>query len=88
MYIQIETFMQAITSHKKQGAKYQTQMLSYRELLHNGFYHENSNSSQEVKLQAKLPAKKKQTVDTDNRTFNCNNAAGHSQTSNRKNVDK
>ena len=58
MYIQIETFMQAITSHKKQGAKYQTQMLSYRELLHNGFYHENSNSSQEVKLQAKLPAKK------------------------------
>ena len=58
MYIQIETFMQAITSHKKQGAKHQTQMLSYWELLHNGFYHENSNFSQEVKLQAKLPAKK------------------------------
>ena len=82
--------MQAITSHKKQGAKYQTQMLSYRELLHNGFYHENSNSSQEVKLQAKLSAKKKhpQTVDTDNQTFNCNNAEGHSQTGNRKNIDK
>ena len=53
-------------------------------------YRENSNSSQEVKLQAKLPAKKKhpQTVDTDNQTFNCNNADGHSQTGNRKNIDK
>ena len=28
MYIQIETFMYAITSHKKQRAKYQTEMLS------------------------------------------------------------
>ena len=29
MYIQIETFMCAITSHKKQRAKYQTEMLSH-----------------------------------------------------------
>ena len=28
MYIQIEAFMYAITSHKKQQAKYQTEMLS------------------------------------------------------------
>ena len=28
MYIQIEAFMYAITSHKKQRAKYQTEMLS------------------------------------------------------------
>ena len=38
-YIQIETFISAITSHEKQRAK-------------------NSNSSQEVKLQVKFPAKR------------------------------
>ena len=52
-------------------------------------YHINSNSSQEVKLQVKFPAKKTpQTVDTDNQTFNCNNADGHSQTGNRKNIGR
>ena len=42
-----------------------------------------SNSGQKVKLQVEFPAKKKTlTVDTDDRTFNCNNADGHSQTGN------
>ena len=49
MYIQIKTFISAITSHEKQRVKYQTEMLSYRK---------NSNSSQEVKLQVKFPAEK------------------------------
>ena len=46
-YIQIETFISAITSHEKQRA--------------NGdgtVYRKNSNSSQEVKLQVKFPAKR------------------------------
>ena len=47
-----ETFMYAIMSHKKQRAKYR----------------ENSNSSQEVKLQSQVASEKKhpQTLDTDN----------------------
>ena len=50
-------------------------------------YRENSNSSQEVQLQVKLPVEKKhpQTVDTDNQTFNCDNTDGHSQKGNQKN---
>ena len=50
MYIKIETFMSAITSQKKQSAKRQTVMLLC--------IHENSNSSQEVKLQVKFQVKK------------------------------
>ena len=44
--------------------------------------HENSNSSQEVKLQDSKVFRKKnpQTVDTDNEPFNCDNADGHSLT--------
>ena len=65
-----ETFMQAITSHKKQGEISNGDAIAYRE---------NSNSSQEVKLQSKVASEKKnaQTVDTDNQTFNCDNADGH-----------
>ena len=44
-----------------------------------------SSSGQKVKLQVEFPAKKNTpTVDTDDRTFNCNNADGHSQTGNCK----
>ena len=50
MYIKIETFMYAITSQKKQSAKHQTVMLLR--------IRENSNSSQEVKLQVKFQEKK------------------------------
>ena len=50
MYIQIETFMYAIMSQKKQSAKHQTVMLLR--------IRENSNSSQEVKLQVKFQVKK------------------------------
>ena len=50
MYIQIETFMYTIMSQKKQSAKHQTVMLLR--------IHENSNSSQEVKLQVKFQVKK------------------------------
>ena len=51
-------------------------------------YREKGNSSQKVKLQSKVASEKKhpQTVDTDNQTFNCDNADGHSQTGNRKNI--
>ena len=72
MYIQIKTFMYAVTSHKMERAKYHTEK-------------PNSNSGQEVQLQVKLPVKKKTlTVDTDEQTFTCDNANGHSQTGNRK----
>ena len=58
-------------------AKYQTEMQSHIAKL--------SNSGQKVKLQVEFPAKKNTlTVDTDDRTFNCNNADGHSQTGNCK----
>ena len=58
-------------------AKYQTEMQSCIAKL--------SNSGQKVKLQVEFPAKKNTlTVDTDDRTFNCNNADGHSQTGNCK----
>ena len=68
--------MCTITSYKiKQRAQYQTEMLSC--------IAKNSNSNQEVKLQVKFPAKNTpQTVDTDNQTFNHDNADGHSQTGN------
>ena len=82
MYIQIETFMCAITSHKKQRAKYQTEILLRSAKL-------NSNSSQEVKLQEKFPAKKvPSNYINDNQTFSCDYADGHSQTGNRKNISK
>ena len=48
MYIQIGTFMYAITSHKKRRVKYQTETLSRKR------HHKNSNSGKEVKLQAEL----------------------------------
>ena len=46
-YIQIETFISAITSHEKQRANVDATV-----------YRKNSNSSQEVKLQVKFPAKR------------------------------
>ena len=65
MYIQIETFMYAIMSQKKQSAKHQT-VMPLRIC-------ENSNSSQEVKLQVKFQVKKHPlTVDTD--TLACEQA--------------
>ena len=52
MYIQIKTFMCAITSHKiKQRAKYQTEMLS--RIAKTAIIY----SSQDVKLKVKFPAK-------------------------------
>ena len=50
MYIQMETFMYVIMSQKKQSVKHQTVMLLR--------IPENSNSSQEVKLQVKFQVKK------------------------------
>ena len=50
MYIQIETFISAVTSHKKaEGEISKGDAIAYRK---------NNNSSQEVKLQVKFPAKK------------------------------
>ena len=73
----METFMYAIMSQKKQSAKHQTVMLLR--------IPENSNSSQEVKLQVKFQVKKHPlTVDTNTQTFNWDNADRHSQTGNRK----
>ena len=73
MHIQIETFISAITSHEKQTAKYQT-------------YRKNSNSSTRGEITRKVSSEKKhpETVDTDNQTFSCDNADGHSQTGNQK----
>ena len=69
--------MSVITSQKKQSAKHQTVMLLR--------IRENSNSSQEVKLQVKFQVKKHPpTVDINNDTFNWDNADRHSQTGNRK----
>ena len=50
MYIKIETFMYAMMSQKKQSTKHQTVMLLC--------IHENSISSQGVKLQVKFQVKK------------------------------
>ena len=77
MHIQIETFISAITSHEKQTAKYQT-------------YRKNSNSSPRGEITRKVSSEKKhpETVDTDNQTFNCDNADSHSQTGNQKNIGK
>ena len=50
-------------------------------IRHPYVYGENSNTSQEVKLQVKFPAKKTLALDTNEQTFNCD---GHSQTGNRK----
>ena len=60
------------------SVKYQTEMQSRIAKL--------SNSGQKVKLQVQFPAKKTPWlyVDTDDRTFNCDNADGHSQTGNWK----
>ena len=82
MYIQIETFMCTITSHKiKQRAKYQTEMLS--RIAKTAILVKSSNYK--LSFQRKTNP---QTVDTDNQTFNCDNADGHSQTGNRKNISK
>ena len=50
MHIQSETFISVITSHEKQTAKYQTEMLSR--------IAKTAILVQEVKLQVKFPAKK------------------------------
>ena len=71
MYIQIETFMCAITSHKKRRAKYQTEMLS-------------RIVKQQFRYKQCFQRKNTLTVDTDDQKFNCDNADGHSQTGNRK----
>ena len=78
MYIQIEIFMYAITSDKKQRTKYKTEMLSR---THN--YCKNSDSGQKVKLRAELitskvsSKKNNLTLDSDEQTFNRDNAEGH-----------
>ena len=70
---------QRITSHKKRRATYKSEMLMH--VL------QNSNSGEEVKLLLKFPAKRNTlTVDTNDQTFNCDNADGHSKTGNRKKV--
>ena len=71
MYIHIETFMYAITSHKKWRAKYQTEMLS-------------RIAKQQFGYKQCFQWKNARTVDTDDQKMNCDNADGHSQTGNRK----
>ena len=67
-------------------------MLSHRELLHDGFSalprKQQFQSRGQITSKASSEKKHPQTVDTDNQTFNCNNANGHSQTGNQKNIDK
>ena len=76
MYIQIETFMCAITSHKiKQRVKYQTEMLSH--IAKTAILVKRSNYKLNFQQETHP-----QTVDTDNQTLNCDNADGHSQTGN------
>ena len=76
MYIQIETFMCTITSHEiKQRTKYQTEMLSC--IAKTAILIKRSNYK--LSFQRKTHS---QTVDTDNQTFNYDNADGHSQTGN------
>ena len=71
MYIQIETFTYAITSHKKRRAKYQTEML-WR------------IAKQQFRYKQCFQRNNTLTADTDDQKFNCDNADGHSQTGNRK----
>ena len=71
LYIQIETFMYAITSHKKRRAKNQTEMLS-------------RIAKQQFRYKQCFQWNNTLTVDTDDQKFNCDNADGHSQTGNRK----
>ena len=71
MYIQIETFTYAITSHKKRRAKYQTEMLS-------------RIAKQQFRYKQCFQRNNTLTADTDDQTFNCDNADGQSQTGNRK----
>ena len=71
MYIQIETFTYAITSHRKRRAKYQTEMLS-------------RIAKQQYRYKQCFQRNNTLTVDTDDQKFNCGNADGHSQTGNRK----
>ena len=71
MYIQIETFMYTITSHKKRRAKYQTEMLS-------------RIAKQQFRYKQCFQQKNTLTGDTDDQKFHCDNADGHSQTGNRK----
>ena len=72
MYIQIETFTYAITSHKKRRAKYQTKMLSWI-------------AKQQFRYKQCFQRNNTLTADTDDQKFNCDNANGHSQTGNRIN---
>ena len=81
MSVQIETFMHTITSHKKQRAKYQTEMLS--RIAKTAILVKSSNYQYSFQ-QKKHP----QTVDTYNQTFNCDNADGPSQTCTWKNIGK
>ena len=71
MYIQIETFKYAITSHKKWRAKYQTEMLS-------------RIAKQQFRYKQCFQRNNTLTADTDDQKFNCDHADGHSQTGNRK----
>ena len=66
-----ETFMYAITSHKKQKAKYQREMLSH--IAKTAILFKRSN------YKVKLPAKKK-ILRLLTPIINCDNADGHSQT--------
>ena len=73
--------MYAITSHKKQRAKYQIEIvlrISKTAIL-------VKRSNYKKSFQRK---KHPQTVDTDNQTLNFNNTDGHSQRGNRKNIGK
>ena len=82
MYIQIKTFMCTITSHKiKKKVKYQTEILS--RIAKTAILIKRSNYK--LSFQRKTHP---QTVDTDNQTFNYDNADGHSQTGNLKNIGK
>ena len=76
MYIQIKTFMHAVTSHKMEGRN-----ITLR----------SHNVSQKQQFRSRGPIaskasseKKNLTVDTDEQTFTCDNANGNSQTGNRK----
>ena len=66
-----ETFMYAITSHKKQRAKYQREMLSHIE--------KTTLSVKRSNYKVMLPAKKN-TLRLKTPIINCDNADGHSQT--------
>ena len=74
LYIQIETFMYAITSHKKRRAKNQTEMLS-------------RIAKQQFRYKQCFQRNNTLTADTDDQKFNCDNADGQSQTGNRKKIN-